>query len=71
MAFNILVTNRDVEAIAGAVEAAQPDLIAFAEWVPGWMPHWRSDGRDVSVSDAAPPARRQFRQRHLQPLAVG
>ena len=31
MAFNILVTNRDVEAIAGAVEAAQPDLIAFSE----------------------------------------
>ena len=31
MAFNVLVTNRDVEAIAGAVEAAQPDLIAFAE----------------------------------------
>ena len=31
MAFNVLVTNRDVEAIAGAVEVAQPDLIAFAE----------------------------------------
>ena len=31
MAFNVLVTNRDVEAIAGAVDAAQPDLIAFAE----------------------------------------
>ena len=31
MAFNILVTNRDVEAIAGAVEIAQPDLIAFSE----------------------------------------
>lgn len=31
MAFNVLVTNQDVETIAGAVEAAQPDLIAFAE----------------------------------------
>jgi len=31
MAFNILVTNRDVEAIVGAVETAQPDLIAFSE----------------------------------------
>jgi vancomycin resistance protein VanJ len=31
MAFNILVTNRDVEAIAGAIEVAQPDLIAFSE----------------------------------------
>jgi vancomycin resistance protein VanJ len=31
MAFNVLVTNRDVGAIAGAVETAQPDLIAFSE----------------------------------------
>jgi vancomycin resistance protein VanJ len=31
MAFNVLVTNRDVGAIAGAVEVAQPDLIAFSE----------------------------------------
>jgi vancomycin resistance protein VanJ len=31
MAFNILVSNQDVEAVAGAVEAAQPDLIAFSE----------------------------------------
>ena len=31
MAFNVLVTNRDVEAIAGTVGVAQPDLIAFSE----------------------------------------
>jgi hypothetical protein len=31
MAFNILVTNGDAEAIAESVEAAQPDLIAFSE----------------------------------------
>jgi endonuclease/exonuclease/phosphatase (EEP) superfamily protein YafD len=35
MAFNVLVTNRDVETIAGAVGAAQPDLIAFAELSTG------------------------------------
>lgn len=31
LAFNVLVTNSDVEAIAQAVEEAQPDLIAFSE----------------------------------------
>ena len=31
LAFNILVTNGDAEAIAESVEAVQPDLIAFSE----------------------------------------
>ncbi len=34
MAFNLLTTNREVDAIAEAIEDAQPDLIALAELNP-------------------------------------
>jgi hypothetical protein len=34
MTFNLLSTNRQYDAIIGAIEEAQPDLIAFAELNP-------------------------------------